>query len=569
MRKFLAKLILFLILGEIVVRIFLHPLSLEEIYARNDYLWLRQNVTLNSMNWRDKEYDPDNKNGNFRIIFLGGSYTFGWYINDVNKTFPRLLEERLKEKYGDKIDVINASRHGFSTGEQLSRLQNEAIWFHPNLVIKGISLGEFYHRVKIPINPPDFLLKAYIYRDLISKPFKNWQTELGSRDYKNGFSENSAEFAEVTKNLLEMKRVSEENGAKFVILIFPELDPVSPDSNYLHKNYHESIKRFSKKNDIFVIDPLELFLSYPDKSGLVVNPLDPHPSEAAHVLVANAIMAQYDFDQDLKSFTPIFPKIKTSLIEGLGDKLDGFKHVRRIDKKFNSKYPQVIFDRINDLEIQSRPAGSLQDRKPVFLEDKLKTAKSYTHPGWPGATIEYNLEPSGNEIILSNLYGFPVLGIKQFTAFRRNEEKHSEVADWLLPEKVSINDGKLKINIDPKENHFLYKLDVLVGVEQIDIADGKIADVTTTSVAEKILDKDLKKVEFDMNQVVGSYPTFLSSEGSNPWAFVDGVMVLAKSVKVENKKFTLEFEKEVKKGSRIVVPVSIRLEGGKYLIEYE
>lgn len=578
MKKFLVKLLIFLLVGEMVIRVFWHPLSMEERYARDDYPWLRENVVLNSTNWRDKEYDPDNIGGNFRVVFLGGSYTFGWYIDDVDKTFPRLLERKLEEKYGDNFDIINSSRHGFSVAEQLARLRNEAIWFHPNLVIKVISLGEFYHRVKIPFNSPGFLSKSYIYRDIIDKPFKNWQTQLGSRDYQNGFSQNSPEFANVTKNLLEMKRVSEENGAKFAILVFPELDSTSISSHYLHENYHEGVRRFAKDNDIVVIDLLESFLGFGDKSNLVINPIDPHPSELAHELVASVIMAQYDFSQELKSFKPIIPKVRRSTVQKVGDKLDGFKYVRRVDKRslpdskrVNSQYPPVYFERKNNLDIQSRPPGKSPDRKLVFLEDKIKTVKSYTHQGWPGAIIEYNFEPNGNEIKLEGLYGFPVIGIKQFTAYWRDAEKHSEVADWLQPESVLLNNGELTININPKKNYFLYKVEVVVGVQQVDInPNGEIADITQSQKLETTLSEDSNKVTFATGEMIGSYPTFLSSEGSFPWVYVDGTLKLAESAQIEDKKLTFNFDDKIKRGSKIWAPVFIKSDQeSNFIIEYE
>lgn len=572
MRKFLIKLLTFLLVAEIVLRMIWHPLGLDARYVRNDYPWLRENVVLNSMNWRDKEYDPDNKNGNYRILFLGGSYTFGWYINNVNKTFPRRLENNLVQDFPDQsFDIINASRHGFSVAEQLGRLKNEGIWFHPNLVVKGISFGEFNHKTKVFLTPPKFITDSYFYRELIDKPFRDLQVMVDLRDYENGFSENSPEFSTVTKDLLEMKRIANENGAKFAILIFPEFDPGAQKSTYLHENYHQSIRRFAKENDILAIDPLASFLEVSDKTKLVINSVDPHPSEFAHELVADAIMKQYDFRQNLKSFKSITPKLKTKVIRNVGNKLEDFRHVRNITSQNGGSYTVVYFERKNGLDVQSRAPGKLTDRKLIFLEDKLKSVKSYTHQGWPGAVIEYNFEPAGNRIILPSLYGFPIVGVKQFTAYWRDEEKHSEVADWLQPESVSLNNGELVININPKRNYFLYKIEVVVGVQQIDInEDGGVEDITSTKNLSTTLTEGSTKISFDTNEKVGSYPTFLSNDGTFPWAFVDGVMTLAKSASIEDKKFILYFGNIIKSGSRIWVPVSIRQDGGlSFSVEYE
>ena len=572
MKKFLIKLSSFLFLTEIVLRIFWNPPDLDERYARNDFKWLKESVILNSMNWRDKEYDQDNKNGNYRIVILGASFAFGWYIDDVDKTFPRLLEKNLAKKFpSQSFDVINASRHGFSLAEQLARLKNEAIWSHPNLVIAAVNFGEFSSTSKPLFSPPKFLTDSYIYQTRVVKLLKRWGNNTQQIGYKNGFSENSPEFTTVTQNLLQMKHLSAQNNAKFAILIFPELDPFSPNSDYLHKDYHEELSRFAQKNDIAVIDPLELFLDVPDRAKLIINPADPHPSELAHELVIREIINQYDFGEALRLFKPLSSKIKVGRINNLGDRLDGFKHLRKFIGANNNQYPPVYFERKNGSSVESHPLFNSKDRKVIFLEDKIKTVNSYTHQGWPGAVIEYNLEPNGNKIVLSDLYGFPVLGIKQFTAFWRNEEKHSEVAEWLLPKSVTLNNGELTIIIDPKKNYYLYRIEVIVGVEQLDIEeDGTISDITATKMLEEISNEDSNKISFDTNEKIGSYPTFLLSNGSFPWVFVDGRMVLAKSAAVEDGSFLLEFNRVINKGSKVWVPITVRSDQtSNFIIEYE
>ncbi|MBU2028959.1 hypothetical protein KJ761_03680, partial [Patescibacteria group bacterium] len=313
------------------------------------------------------------------------------------------------------------------------------------------------------------------------------------------------------------------------------------------------------------------FLELKDKTKLVINPVDPHPSELAHELVATAIINQYDFLQDLKFFRPTTPKLKVSTIQNVGDKLEDFRHVRKITSRNNGSYPVVYFERKNGIDVQSRAPEKSPDRKLVFIEDKLKSVKSYTHQGWPGAVIEYNLEPDGNKITLSSLYGFPIVGVKQFTAYWRDEKKHSEVADWLKPESVSLSNGKLIIEIDSKKNYFLYKIEVVVGVQQIDInEDGGIADITTTKVLETILKEDSNEIFFDTNDRVGSYPTFLLREGNFSWVFVNDILKLAKSAVIEDKKITFKFNDMIKSESKIRVPVFMRSEKqSNFIVEYE
>lgn len=563
MKRFLIKFTIFFVFSEIILRFFWQPPDIDKRFTRDDFSWLRDNVVLNSMNYRDREYNLDNKAGNYRILTIGSSFNFGWYIKDVDNTYPKLLEKKLNQNFPEyKFDVINASRHGFSSSEQLSRLKNEAIWFHPNLVIGSVNLGEFYHKDKHLFVFPKYF--NVINKLRIVKLVNSWKNV----NFKNKFSETTDEFKSVTYDLLEMKKVTEENGSRFALIVFPELNPSSPNSLYDHKDYHLIIKKFANENKIQVIDPLKIYLEYEDKTKLIINPADPHPSEEAHKLISESIINQYNFSDELNSFRNI-PKIRNSKVSKIGDLLVDYKHIRNI-KSDNPSKSVVYFEKKNGTNIESKPLGLNKDRELDFLENKIKTVKSSTHPGWPGAIIEYNFKPKGSSIVFSTLYNYRVLGVKQLTGYYKNKSINSEVSDWIKPESVTINNGEVTILLNPSKNYYLYRVELIVDVIQIDIdTDGTIADITSSKFLETTQDIDSDKVVFSIDEV-GSYATILTNNGTNIWAYINNKMVFAKNVSHIDGKLYLQFNNIINKGDKISLPIMQKYTGiENFSIEYE
>jgi len=118
--------LLFLILIEIILRSFIPiPFSMEVEYLPDGHLGTRlqpdrvytlksgRTASVNNMGFRmptDLEY---NKPPNFiRIVALGGSSTFSYNTGD-DLIWTAVLERKLKEHYGDFVEVINAGVPGY------------------------------------------------------------------------------------------------------------------------------------------------------------------------------------------------------------------------------------------------------------------------------------------------------------------------------------------------------------------------------------------------------------------------------------------------------------------------
>jgi len=557
------------LLVELALRLFWNPVFLGDKYKRDNFTWLKENVVLNSQNWRDREFDEDNKDGNFRILVLGDSYSFGWYIDDVSKTYPKILEERLSQKY--PVEVMNASRHGFSLNEELDRLKNEGIWFHPNLVIVGVNSGDLVGQLPLAKKPRLKILdKSYFYQATFGQLSRFSQRREVTEIFEMFFAGDSGEFESEAAKLLEMKRAANENEAELVILVFPELNAEKPNGEYVFENYHQRMSKFGADNGILVVGPLDLFEEVEDKAELVLNPTDPHPTEKAHGLAAEALLSQYDFEKKLAEFQKVVPDIKEVKIEGVGQKIENLRHIRSIES--GRRYPFVYFDAEDSLGVLERPAG-IEDRKGSFLEDKLQVAKTFTHEGWPGAVIEYNVEPGQNKsgvVIPDILYGFPVVGVKEVTEYF-NEGNRTETRS-LYAGEVEHKDGNFRIEFESCEECFLFKLKLNVGVTQMDLGpDGEVLGVAETKILLGERESERRAV-FRSDEKVGSVAMFYWEGGKTAYVYVDGVMT---GVAVEmrgEKEMVAMFDQDIADGATIELPVSAELIPNledKVIVEYE
>lgn len=102
-------------------------------------VWSENYVTLNSLGLRDREFDIEKDPGTFRIYALGDSYTFGWLINDSQKSFPKIIEKNLQAVMPDPVEVINGPSPGFTIKEMVKRFKEEGKFLYPDLATVGIN----------------------------------------------------------------------------------------------------------------------------------------------------------------------------------------------------------------------------------------------------------------------------------------------------------------------------------------------------------------------------------------------------------------------------------------------
>jgi hypothetical protein len=100
----------------------------------------RQFVHINSHGFRDVEHAYDKPKDTVRIAVLGNSWTEALQVPQ-NKTYTAILESKLTGSAcftGKRVEVLNFGVAGYSTGQELMVLQQEAWKYHPDLVLLSL-----------------------------------------------------------------------------------------------------------------------------------------------------------------------------------------------------------------------------------------------------------------------------------------------------------------------------------------------------------------------------------------------------------------------------------------------
>lgn len=102
-------------------------------------------IHTNSKRLRGEEVQYSKKDGEYRILVLGDSQTFGLNVPE-KETYSEHLENFLNENnkfQKHKFTVINAGMPGTGTYDQMIFLKNEGIKYKPDLVILGLYKNDF------------------------------------------------------------------------------------------------------------------------------------------------------------------------------------------------------------------------------------------------------------------------------------------------------------------------------------------------------------------------------------------------------------------------------------------
>ena len=96
---------------------------------------------INSLGLRDKEIDIDNKDGKYRILCFGDSWTFGWGV-DIEHSWPKKLEKFFHDHGITNIEVINCGQGGACTTEYRKNMAKAVPLLKPDLVLVGVLQGD-------------------------------------------------------------------------------------------------------------------------------------------------------------------------------------------------------------------------------------------------------------------------------------------------------------------------------------------------------------------------------------------------------------------------------------------
>lgn len=100
----------------------------------------------NSLGYRGPEIAIPKPEGVFRIAVIGGSTTYGFFL-EPEETYPAQLQEILREEYGyNTIEVINTGAPYYSTWDSLVNLEFRILDLEPDLILVYDNINDVYAR---------------------------------------------------------------------------------------------------------------------------------------------------------------------------------------------------------------------------------------------------------------------------------------------------------------------------------------------------------------------------------------------------------------------------------------
>ncbi len=252
--------------------------------------------------FRDRDYNQEKPAGGFRILGLGDSVMFGWGVGD-GEDYLSLLEARLQAtRMGRPVEILNMAVPGYNSVMEVATLRGKGLRYAPDLVIVGLcgndaSLPNFLQA------PPELLAfdRSFLV-DFVRGRFDDGDEDdetsgLVGRRVKAGWRPTRAEdealvparYAHMVglpafrRAMEELKAQSEAHGFDVLLLYYPgaprEMREIISDVGLASLSTAPAVRRFGSEHG-------------GGEAGLALlrrNARDPHPSQAGHQLIADAL----------------------------------------------------------------------------------------------------------------------------------------------------------------------------------------------------------------------------------------------------------------------------------------
>jgi hypothetical protein len=111
-------------------------------------------VVINSHGLRDREYPYEKPPGTKRVLVLGDSFAEAVQV-PLEATFAKVLETRLNERDGQRVEVINSGVAGFGTDNSLLFYKHEGAKYDADVVLLLFYIGNDVRNNWYPLDEQD------------------------------------------------------------------------------------------------------------------------------------------------------------------------------------------------------------------------------------------------------------------------------------------------------------------------------------------------------------------------------------------------------------------------------
>jgi len=249
-------------------------------------------VTINSHGFRDHEHSID-KNGAYRIAFLGDSLTFGWGVKE-NETFKKILETSLNKTRS--TDIINFGTGNYNTEQEVNLFLETGLKYNPDKVVIFYFINDA--EPTRPKSPWSFLEHSRMisfYWSRINNLLGRWNTGRSFASfYSNLYDEKQPGWQNAKAAFSKLNEECQKRNIKLQVVLLPELHNLK---DYPFRKQHNLVLEYLKLLKVPALDITDDFKNYPIPMNLWVSLDDAHPNAIAHRMISDSIQ---DFIKPVK-----------------------------------------------------------------------------------------------------------------------------------------------------------------------------------------------------------------------------------------------------------------------------
>jgi len=249
-------------------------------------------VRTNELGFRDQRASvPPKQPGEFRIVVLGDSFTFGPGV-EYDHLYTSLLEARLRRMHPE-VRVINLAVEGYNIIQYEAVLEEVGLALQPDMVLVGMfpvndfEVGDYDNhrriaaggRSEVPWYLSFYVYRAYLHRipELAHKALARLLPVAAAHTPDRGLTENIGALQKIAAMARERK-------VPLGVLLLPHTLGFETQRTV----YFAPVKAFCEAEQLNCFDLLEQFRTLGVRDGaLRLNAVDSHPNEQYNRLIAD------------------------------------------------------------------------------------------------------------------------------------------------------------------------------------------------------------------------------------------------------------------------------------------
>lgn len=254
--------------------------------------WMKKYwIPKNSMGFRDVEHNHRALlQRNKKVLFVvGDSIVAGHGIKNYQDRFPNILQKQL----GEQWEVIILARNGWQTKQEYRAISTYPI--KPDVVILSYYINDIHgaasllgYNIPIQVEPSKLAIvkKSYFVNYLYWRLYRG---SMGTNywDYLSDCFNNQKIWQLHTKELLRVIGYMNDNNIPLIFVVWPHLMHLEESIEFTSK-----VVRLLNAYNVPALNVSE-FIKSIEARDRIVNPLDVHPNESIHMLVATKILEEF------------------------------------------------------------------------------------------------------------------------------------------------------------------------------------------------------------------------------------------------------------------------------------